>query len=256
VVDEIVTDPSALSDRTFDCSFQTHEAIGLAPHQGQYPDLGDLRHPPFVGGYFLKPEREYNVDMIRQLGFKGCTPPLYVSMRRPVSGRDTSVRHIAIVPGGNPLPRWKNKRWPYFTELTAALLSEYSDVQIYIVGTSHDHYENPGPRSSRVVDLRGQHSLSETAWLLRHCAMAIGNDCGPMHIADAIQTTSLVLFGPSCELKNGPLYKAIPVSADVVGRPCQYDMKKMEACDNPVCITELHMETVLHEARKHLDGTP
>jgi ADP-heptose:LPS heptosyltransferase len=81
-------------------------------------------------------------------------------------------------------------------------------------------------------------SLSETTWVLRHSYLAIGNDCGPMHIAAGVQTRLIILFGPSCEVKNGPLYKGVPLSVPVPCRPCQYG-ELLLSCNDPRCMNEL-----------------
>lgn len=253
VVDQIVTAPAALGGRKFDLTFEAPTAEGLPQDTDGHPDFGRMQRPSFIGTYFLKPEREYNLDMVRRLGYKGECPPLYVSLRRPCPEPASSARRVIIAPGGKALPMWKNKRWPYYTELTLALLAQYPDAQIWVVGTPQDAYENPQPDNRRVIDARGRLSLNETAWVLKHSALAIGNDCGPMHIADAVQTTLLVIFGATCELKNGPLYKAGTLAADIDCRPCQYVRTKLLSCDDPVCLTELPLETVMDKVRRLLE---
>lgn len=253
VVDQVATRPAEFGGRIFDLTFEAHPAEGLPLNTDGHPDFGRMQRLHFAGTYFLKPEREYNVDMVRRLGFKGKSPPLYVSLRRPCPEPASSARRVIIVPGGKPLPMWKNKRWPYYTQLTVALLAEYPDVQIWVIGTPQDVFENPLPDSPRVVDARGRLSLSETAWVLKHSALAVGNDCGPMHIADAVQSTALVIFGATCELKNGPLYKAVALSADVDCRPCQYEHRQLLSCDDPVCLTELRLEMVMDKVRRLLE---
>ena len=131
-------------------------------------------------------------------------------------------------------------------------MEKYPDSQICIIGSEADEYQNHCPESNRVLDLRSRLSLAETAWLLRNSALAIGNDCGPMHIADAVQTAGIVLFGPSCELKNGPLYKVIPMSIDIPCRPCQYDPETVKSCCDARCMNEISVDMVLHKAQQLL----
>ena len=50
---------------------------------------------------------------------------------------------------------------------------------------------------SRVVDLVGATDLLTAAAVLRRCALFVGNDTGLMHIAAAVDTPTLGLFGPS-----------------------------------------------------------
>jgi len=70
-----------------------------------------------------------------------------------------------------------------------------------------------------------------------------------MHIANAVQATAIVIFGPTCELKNSPLYKAFALSHDIRCRPCQYD-NKMNICQDPKCMTELKPEVVIQKMQE------
>jgi len=250
VVDRVATSLSDLCADSFDMTFETHATEGMSAVNSAQNNLGRIYSPPFVGGHLLGPEREYNMDIIRKLGYKGASPPLYVSLYRPGLKLPETTRRIILAPGGKPSPKWKNKRWPYYTELASALLGEYAEAHIYVVGTDQDSFDNPAPDNRRLFDSRGKFSLSETAWLMRHSTLVIGNDCGPMHIADAVKTESLIMFGPTCELKNGPLYNAFPISTDIDCRPCQYDEKIIMSCSDPLCLTQLSVSEVMNRIRR------
>ncbi|MCP4685026.1 MAG: glycosyltransferase family 9 protein [bacterium] len=251
VVDEVTTFPDPLSGRKFDHTFEIWAVDPPIPESEAYPEKGMIHSLPFTGTYFLKPEREYNLDMIRKLGYRGNAPPLYVSLKRPRIEIPECKLRVSLVPGSNTDFMWRHKRWPYFTELLGNLLDAYAGVQVCIIGGPEDKFDNPYPEDSRVIDFRGRLSLSETAWLLRSSDLAIGNDCGPMHIADAAQTRSIILFGPSCELKNGPMYKSVPLSVPVPCRPCQYGELLLK-CEDPRCMKELRPKLVLEQVRQML----
>jgi len=251
VADEITCYPDPLSGREFDHTFEIWAVDPPVPESEDPPDKGQVHTLPFTGTYFLKPEREYNLDMIRKLGYRGPAPPLYVSTKEPKREIPRCQRRISLVPGSKNDFMWRHKRWPYFGELLHSLLEAYQDLQICIVGGAGDRFEHEHTEDGRVVDLRSNLTLAESAWILRHSDLAIGNDCGPMHIADAVQTCSIILFGPSCELKNGPLYKSLPLSVPVPCRPCQYGELLLK-CEDPRCMTELLPEMVMDAVRKLL----
>lgn len=253
VPDEITCYPDPLAGRVFDHSFEIWSVNPPIPESDSYPDKGRVHRLPFTGTYFLKPEREYNLDMIRKLGYRGPAPPLYVSMKRPAVGLPEGRPRLCLVPGSKTDFMWRHKRWPYFADLLSDLLQEYPEGHVGIIGGAGDRFDNPHPDDRRVVDLRGRLSLSQTAWVLRHSDLAIGNDCGPMHIADAVQTRSIILFGPSCELKNGPINKAVPLSVPVSCRPCQYGELLM-TCEDPRCMNELSPDLVMEKVREMLAG--
>lgn len=200
--------------------------------------------------YLLRPEREINLDLARIQGFAGAPPPLYVTMRRPAEPPPDAALRIGIAAGGNAGHRWRNKRWPYYAELIEKLLARHEGVQLCVIGTSTDFDVGEVPRDDRVHDLRDRYSLAETAWMLRHCDLVIGNDCGPMHVADAVLAPTLVLFGPTCEIKNGPRNRGETMNSDAACSPCQYDLKLLDTCDNPVCMTGLPADLVVERAEK------
>ena len=141
---------------------------------------------------------------------------------------------------------WRHKRWPYYAKLTRILLTHYPQAQICIIGTQDDDITPDLPCDPRVVDLRSCLTLRETAWLLKHANVAIGNDCGPMHIAYAVQTPSITMFGPTCELKNAPQNKGICLSMPLPCRPCQYG-SLIETCLEPRCITRITPDMVMEK---------
>jgi heptosyltransferase III len=56
----------------------------------------------------------------------------------------------------------------------------------------------------RRIDLIGKVDLPTAAACLRRCALYIGNDSGLMHMAAAVGTPTLGLFGPGNETRYGP----------------------------------------------------
>ena len=249
VVDQVITKPDNLRGQTFDMTFVTHASEEILDDIKQRIGIGKIYSLPYVGGPFLKPEREYNTDMMRKLGYKGSSPPLYVAVHQPELELPAANKRVVLAPGGKPVQKWRYKRWPFYPELARTVLEEYEDAKIYVVGTEQDDFENPEPNNNRIIDCRGKLSLSETAWLMQHSTLAIGNDCGPMHIADAVQAKALVIFGSTCEIKNGPLYKAVTISSNVDYQPYQYDEKLLLECDNPILIDRISVEKVMERIR-------
>jgi lipopolysaccharide heptosyltransferase I len=50
-------------------------------------------------------------------------------------------------------------------------------------------------------------SLRELAWILAHAKLVIGGDTGPLHLADALGTKVIGLYGPTNPRRNGPYYQ-------------------------------------------------
>lgn len=253
VVDRAITSWQAVEGESFTHTFVTWRAVISKDINGcQFGNVHRVKR--LLGPEFLKPEREYNLDMLRPLGYRGLTLPQYVSMRKPEEAIPSSPFRVCLVPGSKPLQIWRNRRWPYFDQLAASLLRNYPNAQICVIGTKDDPVPDKMFGSSEVVDLRSRLTLRETAWVLRHSALAIGNDCGPMHIADTVQTPSIVIFGQTCDVKSGPAYKSVPIRQDISCSPCFYGRQRL-TCDNPICMKKLRPEVVMERANELLKAT-
>src|SRR6202023_533309 len=78
---------------------------------------------------------------------------------------------------------------------------------------------------ARVADLTGALSLRELAALTREARAFVGVDSAPMHIAAAMQTPVVALFGPSGDVEWGPwrVVNRVVTSSDHPCRPCGID---------------------------------
>lgn len=216
-------------------------------------EFGQVVRPHCLLGMPVAPERELDLHMARAMGYSGPCPPLYVSMVRPGVQIQDGWPIICIAPAGKKEHHLRHKRWPYFAELAKTLLDAVPTLQIRLIGGKDDEGDGFFPEAPGLVDLRGRLTLSETAWVLRQSALAVGNDCGPMHIADAVRVPSIVLFGPTCELKNGPWQSGIPMSSDLKCRPCQFDASS-DTCTEGECMKRLSAELVAAKALELLRG--
>jgi len=83
----------------------------------------------------------------------------------------------------------------------------------------------PQPARSSVTDLCGKLGLRELAALIGEARAFVGVDSAPMHIAAAMQTPLVVLFGPSGEMEWGPWRVAHRIVASIEHscRPCGID---------------------------------
>lgn len=80
---------------------------------------------------------------------------------------------------------------------------------------------------NRPVVLAGKTTLRELAGIISHCSLFICNDSSPMHIAAAMKTPTVAIFGPSKSIETGPYGKGHTVVEKDF--PCRY------TCDENVC---------------------
>lgn len=111
---------------------------------------------------------------------------------------------IGLHPGSAPHFAWK--RWPIenFAAVGKELINKHN-AQILIFGG-----QNEQALKQQLHSMLGEHSsvihttLLTTATIIKHCLLFISNDSGLMHIAAAVGTRTLGLFGPTNEHKTGP----------------------------------------------------
>lgn len=101
------------------------------------------------------------------------------------------------------------KRWPaeYWAELASALAVR--GWGLVFVGDRNDahtvaHILTLLPASASTLDLTGQTTLRSLAATLAECALVISGDTGPMHLAVAVGTPVVALFGATDPRRHGP----------------------------------------------------
>jgi predicted lipopolysaccharide heptosyltransferase III len=108
----------------------------------------------------------------------------------------------------HPGARWWFKAWP--PDRFAALgdgIEEELEAQVIIAGGPWDvataeTVRRQMRRPATVV--AGETSILELAAVLKRCRLFIGNDNGPMHVAAAVGTPVVALFGPTNPAQWGP----------------------------------------------------
>lgn len=100
---------------------------------------------------------------------------------------------IALAPGS----QWATKRWPYFPELARAL----SDLRIAIVGGPDDRADARAIRQAiggtPVADGVGRLTMLQSGELIRRAGLLVSNDSAPVHLAGAVGTPVIEIYGPT-----------------------------------------------------------
>lgn len=152
--------------------------------------------------------------------------------------------------------RWMFKCWP--VEHVAALTNQLQQDGLPVVLTaapSEKELQYIAQVRARlrhpVVDLSGKLNLKELAALTARARIFIGVDSAPMHMAAAMGTPVVALFGPSGEIEWGPWQTSSrTVTSNHSCRPCGLD-----GCGNSKvseCLTTLPVDAVLSAARQLL----
>ena len=133
---------------------------------------------------------------------------------------------IAIHPGSPiPLKRWMSER---YAELADRLIAQ-KRAQILFVGVKDEIpiiTEIQGLMRAESINIAGKTTLTQLASILHTCNVFIGNDSGPMHLAAAVGTQTIGLYGPGDPTRFGP-----------VGAKCQTIRQKFDCppCTGTTC---------------------
>lgn len=164
---------------------------------------------------------------------------------------------IAFMPGAEYGPA---KQWPmsHFSQLAASLLAR--GYQVWILGSAKDRPAGQAimdavsdtPAGAGVHNLCGQTQLAEVVDLLSVCAAAISNDSGLMHVAAALETPLVAVYGSSDPQHTPPL----SANAHVLyqGLDCSPCFKRQCPLGHTRCLTEISPEQVLAVLEQHLSS--
>jgi heptosyltransferase-2 len=164
------------------------------------------------------------------------------------AGLDASGPLLAVAPGSV----WGTKRWT--PEGYGALLASSErrlGLRPFLVGSGDERplCEAIAARSGRVVpDLAGRSDLSVLAALLARAAALVTNDSGPGHIASAVGTPVVSIFGPTVpEFGYTPFGGANRVvQRDGLScRPCHSHGPERCPLGHHRCMTEIDARAVL-----------
>jgi len=154
---------------------------------------------------------------------------------------------IALAPGSI----WGSKRWPYYPELAARLAA---DVAVVVVGGQDDVELGDAivaairPSGRPAVNACGRLTLRESAALIGRASALVTNDSAPLHLAAAMGTPIVGLFGPTVtEFGFGPL-RAGDVALGMDGlecRPCSPHGPPACPLGHHRCMRDLTVEAVM-----------
>lgn len=192
----------------------------------------------FRGGWsFLYTEsREKPADgpeSDRLLALAGEAPGAYAPALRPTADDDAAAAallreggiadgFVALAPGSI----WGSKRWPHYGELARQLAGH---TPVVVVGGQDDSAlgdeirgaAEGGDGRRRVVNACGKLTLRQSAALIGRASLLVTNDSAPLHMATAMGTPLVAVFGPTVpEFGFGPIRPG-DVALGLDGLPCR-----------------------------------
>lgn len=154
-------------------------------------------------------EIERLLQLAKPLGINDFTPetawPL-LSLPATANNRAAAIWQDKVkgpVLGLHPGSVWPTKRWPaeYFAQ-TARLAAENGAQVMLFCGPGEEEQARQvknlsGLGPEQLIDLSGQLNLPELAACIERLNCYLTNDSGPMHMAWALKTPTIAIFGPT-----------------------------------------------------------
>jgi lipopolysaccharide heptosyltransferase II len=161
------------------------------------------------------------------------------------SGVGENKPAIAIHPSSSCLSRrWMPER---FAELADRLI-EKQGVKVFLIsGASEKSFTDSVEKIMRhpSINLGGKLSLKETAGLLKRCTLLISNDSGPTHLAAAVGTPVVAIFGASQPGLSATRWRPFGPDHVVLQKDVGCKVCLAHDCDIQFrCLTELSVDEV------------
>jgi ADP-heptose:LPS heptosyltransferase len=152
----------------------------------------------------------------------------------------------------NPIAFWETKLWEEekFAELSDRIWREMGLRVILTGGTAEPLDRIRARMKTEAINLGGRTTLRELAYLYRQAALVITTDSGPMHLAAAVGTPLVALFGPTDPLRTGPYGPGHRVIR--LGLACMPCFRKR--CETKRCMREIAVGEVLTATKELLAG--
>jgi len=181
-------------------------------------------------------------------GGEGLELPIPAAITQKMTERlqqSISAPFLCLAPGAG----FATKRWPYWNELAQNLL-DHSAVSLVIVGGMDDR-GRVRVESPRLLNLAGELSLPESGAVIQAAQGLVCNDSGLMHMASAVGTPILAIFGSTTpELGFAPFRAKATIikSPELWCRPCSHMGRKRCPLGHHKCMTTISPDTVFHQA--------
>lgn len=181
------------------------------------------------------------------------TPPILPPLASLATERRTEDRPLIL--GLAPGAQWDTKRWPeeYFTTVLEEWLegNPSGGARIFL-GPREDSWFS-GSTLNRAAEKNGRteiisgRSLREVATLLSGCSRLVTNDSGLLHVAEAVGTPVLAIFGPT--VRQFGYFPVLPQSLVLEShldcRPCSRNGKRPCHRGDLACLRDISPDAAL-----------
>jgi 3-deoxy-D-manno-octulosonic-acid transferase/heptosyltransferase-1 len=174
--------------------------------------------------------------------------------------RDCGVREKDRLIAINPMARWPTKLW--HPQSFAALADRLEGEGICVIFTGSQEDKPALDEIGRFMTrrhrrLEGKTSLNQLAALYRRAQVVVTTDSGPMHLAAAVGTPVVALFGPTAPWRTGPYGpNHLVLRADLSCSPCFKKECLTTIYEERACMRRLTVDQVADAVMEKIAKAP
>jgi heptosyltransferase-1 len=175
--------------------------------------------------------------------------PIRIPRTSPSTTAERLGSEYAIV---NPGAAWPNKRWPpdRFGAVAAAMQREFGFRSLVLWGPDEESLAQAVVDASQgAAEAAPRTTIPDLVGLAREARIMISGDTGPLHIAGAVGTPIVALFGPTLPERNGPWSPRDIVISRVGQCSCFYERRCRTGSP---CINDISVSEVVDAVRRCL----
>ena len=186
-----------------------------------------------------------NLALMRALGVEDLRVAFPLKVPRTVTGDEVAVRFgsegYALI---NPGAAWPNKRWPpqRFGALAVEIFERIGVRSLVLWGPGEEDIASlVVGASGGAAELCPRTNIVDIFAIARHAKLMVSGDTGPLHIAAAVGTPVVALFGPTFAERNGP-WSSDDITISRAARcVCHYERKcrLLQPCIDDIAVDEV-----------------
>lgn len=155
----------------------------------------------------------------------------------------------------NPGGAWPNKRWPAesFGAVAAWIAATYGWTPVVLWGPADEALADAIVAASGGTARKAPPTrMADILALAREARVIVSGDTGPLHLACAMGTPAVALFGPTTPARNGPWDDRDVSISRYESCPCHYE----RTCRQPAqwCLSTISVDEVTRAIARRVEG--
>jgi len=186
-----------------------------------------------------------NLALMRALGVEDLRVSFPLKLPRTMTGDTVGERFgpegYALI---NPGAAWPNKRWPpqRFGALAVEIRERIGVRSLVLWGPGEEAIASLVVNASRgAAELSPRTEIVDIFAIARRAKLMVSGDTGPLHIAAAVGTPVVALFGPTFADRNGPWSSDDITISRATRCVCHYERKcrLVQPCIDDIAVDEV-----------------